>query len=192
MQKKMDLPMICHLIVMVVVGVMSCISAVIIFSGHIPEGYEIFTDVQKNASYIVGVSHAVNVLALFCGIVYMLRGSGKDVAGLYKTFLLLVTLGLIARLVSRFVFPGFDAMACLMIASILMLLILTFAKDLGKTKTLCVYYVLLALDLVAAILLFDKREALSCIASGLTRLVLDGSIGLAIFAKYKDKAARGR
>ena len=67
-----------------------------------------------------------------------------------------------------------------------------FAKDLGRTRSWCVFYVLLALDLIVAILTFDGREALSSIASGLTRLVLDGTIGLAIRAKYADKAARGR
>ena len=79
-----------------------------------------------------------------------------------------------------------------MIGSLLMLLILTFVKDLGRTKTWSVFYLLLALDLVTAILMYDSREALSSIASGLTRLVLDGSIGLAIRAKYMDKAARGK
>ena len=96
------------------------------------------------------------------------------------------------RLFSRFFFPGFDLSAGLMIGSVLMLLILIFAKDLGRTRSWCVFYVLLALDLILAILTFDGREALSSIASGLTRLVLDGTIGLAIRAKYADKAARGR
>lgn len=191
-KKNLSTLSICHLILMAVVGLMSCASAVIIFSGHIPEGYEVVTDAHKNASLFMGFGHTVNVLALVCGIIYMLKGSGKDVAGLYKAFLLLVTLGLALRLVGRLIFPGFDAVACLIIGSLIMLLILTFVKDLGRSKTLGVYYVLLALDLVAAILLFDKREMLSSIASGLTRLVLDGSIGLAIWAKYKDKAARGR
>ena len=73
-----------------------------------------------------------------------------------------------------------------------MLLILTFGKDLGRTKTWSVFHVLIALDIAIAILMFDSREALSSIASGLTRLVLDGTIGLAIRAKYADKAARGK
>lgn len=190
--KKLGALSIFHLILMGVVCVLSCVSAWIIFSGHIPEGYEVVTDAHKNASFIIGIGHTVNALALICGMIYILKGSGKNVAGLYKAFLLLVTLGLALRLAGKFVFPGFDVSAGLMIASILMLLILLFGKDLGKTKTWCVFYVLIALDLVVAILMFDSREALSSIASGLTRLVLDGSIGLAIRAKYSDKAARGR
>ena len=192
MEKKNNLGTICHLILMGVMCVLSAISACIIFSGHIPEGYEVVTGTQKTASYVIGIGHTMNVLALICGMVYMLKGSGKAVAGLYKAFLLLVMLGLALRMASRFFFPGFDLSAGLMIGSVLMLLILIFAKDPGRTRSWCVFYVLLALDLIVAILTFDGREALSSIASGLTRLVLDGTIGLAIRAKYADKAARGR
>ena len=190
--KKLSALTIVHLIIMVVVFILSCVSACIIFSGNIPEGYEVVTQAHKNAAFITGFSHTMNALALICGIVYMLKGSSKNVAGLYKAFLLLVMLGLALRMASRFFFPGFDLSAGLMIGSVLMLLILIFAKDLGRTRSWCVFYVLLALDLIVAILTFDGREALSSIASGLTRLVLDGTIGLAIRAKYADKAARGR
>ena len=192
MQKKMNTMTLCHVILMGILVVLSCVSAGIIFSGHIPEGYGIVTDAQKNASFIIGLGHAVNALALICGMVYLLKGSGKNVAGLYKAFLMLVALGQILRLIGKLVFPGFDAIACLIIACIVLLLILSFVKDLGKTRTQCAYYILLALELALAVLLFDSREALSSIASGLTRLVLAGSIGIAIWEKYKDKAARGK
>ena len=192
MQKKMSTMTLCHVILMGILAVLSCVSAGIIFSGHIPEGYGIVTDTQKNASFIIGLSHAANALALICGMVYLLKGSGKNVAGLYKAFLMLVVLGQILRLIGKLVFPGFDVNACLIIACIVLLLILTFVKDLGKTRTQCVYYILLVLELALAILLFDSREALSSIASGLTRLVLAGSIGIAIWEKYRDKAARGK
>ena len=192
MKKTMDRLTICHLILMGLMCILSCVSAVIIFSGNIPKGYEVFTEAHKTASYITGAGHIFNVLAIICGIVYMVKGSGKNVAGVYKTFLLLVTIGLALRFAARFFHPGFDVIAGLMIGSLLMLLILTFGKDLGRTKTWSVFHVLIALDIAIAILMFDSREALSSIASGLTRLVLDGTIGLAIRAKYADKAARGK
>ena len=192
MEKKNNLGTICHLILMGVMCVLSVISACIIFSGHIPEGYEIVTGAQKTASYVIGIGHTMNALALICGMVYMLKGGGKNVAGLYKTFLLLVMLGLALRLAGKLIFPGFDVSACLMIGSIIMLLILTFAKDLGRTKTWSVFCILFVLDLIVSILTFDKREALSSIASGLTRLVLDATIAIAIYSKYKDKATRGK
>lgn len=192
MQKKMNTMTLCHVILMGILAVLCCVSAGIIFSGHIPEGFEIVTEEQKTASNIIGVGHAVNAAALVFGIVYLLKGSGKNVAGLYKAFMLLVTLGLVMRLIGKLIFPGFDVSSCLVIAGVILLLILTFGKNLGKARTQCVYYILLALELALAILWFDSREALSSIASSLTRLVLEGSVGIAIWAKYRDKSARGR
>ena len=192
MEKKTNPVTICHMIIMGLMCILSAISACIIFSGHIPEGYEVVTGTQKTASYVIGLGHTMNVLALICGIVYMVKGSGKSVARLYKAFLLLVTLGLAFRLAGKLIFPGFDVSACMMIGSIIMLLILTFAKDLGRTKTWSVFCILFVLDLVVSILTFDGREALSSIAGGLTRLVIDATIATAIYSKYKDKATRGK
>jgi len=192
MNEKNKAMIISHVALMGLICILSCVSAGIIFSGSIPKGYEVYTEAHKNASFIIGFSHTANAIALICGIIYMLKGSGKNVAGLYKAFLLLATVGLALRLAGKLVFPGFDVSAALMIGSLLMLLTLTFVKDLGKTKTLAAFYTLFALDVALAILGFDSREALSSIASGLTRLVLDGTIGIAITLKYKDKAARGK
>ncbi len=73
-----------------------------------------------------------------------------------------------------------------------MLLILSFAKDLGRSKTMRVYFVLPAPDVIAAILMSDRREALSGAAGGLTRPVPDGSVRLAVWEKNKEKADRGK
>ena len=73
---------------------------------------------------------------------------------------------------------------------ILALLALLFIKDLGKTKTWIIFFILLAMELVLAVLTFDKNEVMSSIAGNLSRLVLDGTIGIAIREKYADKAAR--
>lgn len=191
--KKLNAPVACHLSLMGILCVMSIVSAFIIFSGQVPEGYGVTNSTaHQTQTYIVGAGHVLNVLALICGMYYLLKGAGKNVAVVYKSFLLLIMLGLVMRLIGRFVFPGFDVAAALMIGSILMLMILTFGKDLGKTNTWIAFWILFVLDLVVAILMFDSREVLSSIASGLTRLVLDGSIGIAIAAKYKDKASRGK
>ncbi len=191
MTKNNDKLTICHLILMCIVGVLSCVSAGMIFSGYIPEGYATVAEARR-ASIINGMGHVVNVLALICGIVYILKGSGKKAALFYDVFLLLVTLGLALRLAGRLFHHGFDVAVGLMIGSVIILLILTFVKDLGRMNTWYLFLVLVVLDLIAAILLFDSREAFPTITSGLTRLVLDGAIGLAIRAKYIDKATRGK
>lgn len=192
MENKRNAAFYCHVILMCIMLVLSCISAGIVFFGKIPEGYEVVTDAHKTASLIMGISHAVNALALAFGIAYMMKGATKAVAGLYKAFLLLATISVALRLAGKIIFPGFDVAAGLLIGCVLMLLILTFGKDLGREKTWCAFFILMALDIAVAILFFDKREAFSSIASGLTRLVVDGTIGIAITAKYKDKATRGK
>ena len=103
---------------------------------------------------------------------------------------MLVTLGVTLRLIGTLIYPGFSVAACLMIGIILALLILGFVKNLGKKNSWIIFYILLALELVLAFVMFDKNEVMSSIAGNLSRLVLDGSIGLAIREKYADKAAR--
>ena len=183
----------CHIILMGLMLILSCVSAIIIFTGNIPKGYEVANDAaHQSASLVMGFAHAANALALACGIYYMVKGATKAVAKYYKAFLMLATLGMALRLVCKLIYPGFGVVAGLMIGCLLMLLILTFGKDLGREKTWCAFYILLALDIAVSILMFDSREALSSIASGLTRLVIDGTIGIAIVEKYKDKATRGK
>lgn len=52
------------------------------------------------------------------------------------------------------------------------------------------FYALLALVVIVEFITFDKAEVISSIIGNLTRLVLIGSIGLALRDKYTDKAAR--
>jgi len=192
MVKKYGLLKICLMVLMAVMCVMSCISAGIIFSGKIPKGYEVVTEAHKTSSLIMGIGHVVNAIALICGIIYILKGSGKNVAGLYKAFVTLVAIGMALRMAGKLVFPGFDVVAALMICSLAALLILSFGKDLGRTKTWSLFCILIALDIAVGILMFDSREVFSSIHSGVTRLLLDSTIGFAINLKYKDKAARGK
>ena len=52
----------------------------------------------------------------------------------------------------------------------------------------CVLFLEVGLGVIA----FDKGEALPSIIGSLTHIVLIGSIGIVIRAKYADKAARGK
>ena len=191
-EKKLSAALICHLVIMALLCVVSIISAVIIFTGNIPSGFETSAEIYKTTTTLYGVAHVMNALALICGIIYLVMGSGKNVSFLYKTFILLVMIGVGLRLSGTMVHPGFGAAACIMIAIILSLFILTFIKNLGKTKTMIFFYILLALEIALGIIMFDKNEVLSSIVGELSRLVLIGTIGIAITAKYADKAARGR
>ena len=187
---KRPAALIAHVALMALLCVMSIISAVIIFTGNIPSGFEASEDTYKTTVALYGAAHICNAIALICGITYLLKGSGKSAANWYKTLILFIALGVTLRLVGTLIHPGFGVNTCLMIGIILALLALLFIKDLGKTKTWIIFFILLAMELVLAVLTFDKNEVTSSIAGNLSRLVLDGTIGIAIREKYADKAAR--
>ena len=192
MAKKSNWLSICFIVQLGILVVLSCISSAFIFSGHMPQGEEVISDAQRTASLFTGFAYTVNEFAMICGIIYWLRGRGKDSSRLYKAFMLQVTIGMVLRLIGKIIYPGFDVSAVLMICSSILLLILTFVPDLGRIKTWAIYCAVLALEIAVAILVFDAKEAFSSIAFGLTRLALVGTIGFAIRSKYEDKAARGK
>lgn len=189
--KKSNL-MIAHLALMAVLCLISVISVGIIFTGNVPAGFDTGSENYQTTTTLYGVAHAINALALICGIYYLIKGSGKDAAIWYKTYLMLVTLGVIVRLVGRIISPGFGLVAFLMIGIIILLLILSFVKDLGSINSWAVFYVLIALVLIVEVITFDSAEVVSSLVGNLTRLVLIGSIGLALRDKYADKATRKR
>lgn len=188
-KKKSNL-MIAHVALMAVLCLISVISVGIIFTGNVPAGFDTGSENYQTTTNLYGVAHAINALALICGIYYLLKGSGKDAAIWYKTFVTLVTLGVIIRLVGRIISPGFGLVAFLMIGIVVLLLILSFMKDLGEKYSWAVFYALLALVLIVELITFDSAEVVSSLIGNLTRLVLIGSIGLALRNKYADKAAR--
>ena len=181
---------IAHVCLMALLCILSIVSAVIIFTGNIPSGFEASEETYKTTTALYGAAHIINALALVCGITYLLKGSGKSAAIWYKTMILLVALGVTLRLIGTLIHPGFGANTCLMICIILALLVLRFVKNLGKTRSWIIFVILFALELVLAILTFDKNEVMSSIAGNLSRLALDGTIGIGIYEKYADKARR--
>ena len=187
---KKTASLIAHVVLMALLCIMSIISAVIIFTGNIPSGFEASEETYKTTAALYGAAHIVNALALACGITYLLKGSGKAAANWYKTLILLIALGVTFRLIGTLIHPGFGVNACLMIGIILALLALRFIKDLGKTRTWIIFCILLVLELVLAVLTFDKNEIFSSIAGNLSRIMLDCTIGIAIYEKYADKARR--
>ena len=187
---KKTASLIAHVVLLGLLCILSIVSAVIIFTGNIPSGFEASAETYKTTATLYGAAHIANALALLCGITYLLKGSGKTAAPWYKTLVLLVALGVTLRLIGTLIHPGFGVAACLMIGIILALLALRFIKNLGKTKTWILFFILLALEVVLAVLSFDKNEVLSSIAGNLSRIILDGTIGIAVYEKYADKARR--
>lgn len=74
---------------------------------------------------------------------------------------------------------------------IVILLLIAFGKDLGKRNTWILFYIVLAIDLLYGILFVPHKYLVLLIIVGVIgKLVIDGTIGLAIRGKYADKEAR--
>lgn len=188
--------MICMLVVMIVLAVMSLINVIMKLASL---GADVDTE-KAISSYAHGWFHLMNALALGSGIVYLLKGYSKQASGFYKAFLLLTALAnasfAVLVVVTKkddssdfygIVFPGI-----IMGVEVIVLLILSLWKDLGRTKTWTLYGIMMVADVLFGVLFITAIEsvAVMCIVI-LTKLILDATIALAIYAKYTDKAARG-
>jgi hypothetical protein len=87
-------------------------------------------------------------------------------------------------------------MAC-QVLSLIALVVLTTVKDLGREKTTLIYALLLLCQLIALFsVIFNVRSMANAVSPFfniyVSNLLLAGTLGLMIGAKYMDKEARGR
>ena len=207
-EKKFTPLMWCHLIMMAVLMVGSLVVAFILFTGAtsvIEAGYETW----KSSDIFGACVHATRALALCFGILYLVKSYRKNAAAFYKAFMLLLavsnvfgTITLITTLITMQGNPAADVSVASnaqfilnfihQIVKIALLLVLTFAQNLGKRNTWIVFYVLLAVDVIFNIFMISPDGYVMISAtSSLSKLFMDGTIGLAIKGKYDDKDARG-
>lgn len=189
-KKKINTKVIGHLVLMGLLFLVNVASAIIVLTGNTPGGFAANGEAGKTTLILYGIAHIVNALALACGFLYLIRGGGKNVAAWYKAFIIQVVVGISLRAIGSILFPGFGAPACFMIGIIIGLLVLAFVPNLGKQKTWIIYTVIVTVEVCLAIVIFEPAEALSSITGSITRLVLEGTLGILIFQKYNDKAAR--
>ena len=191
-KKKSNLPMICNLVLMAGMIVLCFFAAHTVFTSTMPEGFKGTAEIHKAHISLLGFAHIFNAMALACGgIIYTLKGGSKQAAVYYKTFILLTAVSSALRLIGTIVYPGFGFSDVLLIGILLLLLILAFAKDLGEKITWILFCLTMILEVVLAIVTFDKDMVLVSIVSSVSRLVLLVSIGFSIRAKYLDKKERG-
>ena len=136
---------------------------------------------------------------LIVGIVYLLMGYTKRAAAYYKLFLLLnvavCALTIFIDLYCYRVNAWMLIISVLNTCKIVLLLLLSFGKDLGEKKTWMLFYTLLAADglkLIFAILNMIGVGFDFSFAGYVTALISDGTIGLSIKGKYENKKSRGR
>lgn len=186
--------MIVHLILMLLMALGTIGGAVNFIIGAV--GSATVKETFSNLTNILLM--AVILSTILMGALYLLKGYGKQSAVYYKLFLLL-NVGVCALTI--FIDLYFYQVNTLMIAICVLnaiklvdLLILTFAKDLGS-RTWILFYVILGLDVAQLILAVINMTGIGfdfSFTGYVTALVMDGTIGLAIRGKYRDKMARGR
>lgn len=157
------------------------------------EGMDSFSDLANCILMIL------ILMMLAFGIVYLLKGSSKRAAKFYRTFLYMHIAVCVLTIIIDL---GFYRVTILMVlisilnaCKIAVLAILAFGKDLGRRKTWTLFYILLALDAVKLILAIINMANIGFDFSFIgyvTALIADGTIGLAVKAKYDDKKARGK
>ena len=150
----------------------------------------------SNITNTVLMAFILSMLA--CGVVYLLKGYNKQAAPYYKAFLLLhVGVCALTIIVDLCFYKVTPLLICICVLTALKgidLLILTFGKDLGKQKTWTLFYVILSIDIIALILAVINMINVGfdfSFTGYVTGLIADGTIGLAVMGKYKNKESRG-
>ena len=184
MKKQLTPLMIAHLALMVL---MIIASVVFLVSQKTPAFETYFGSLSASLSIMA----FVNIAALCCGIFYLLQGYSKNDANFYKTFLGLMAVCCAINVYTGFAIRGFGLGVILMIVKVVALGVLVLWKDLGKRYSLILLAVMIAIDLIVFFTSFDQSVMTYKLTATLSKLVADGTVGLAIRGKYDDKDARG-
>lgn len=152
------------------------------------------------------VVNLTNIAALCAGILYLVRRYRKDAVGFYKTFMLLTAVACLVYGISaaNTLVPANEARTvqlpvpaltvitvCFSAIKLIALLVLTFQSDLGRRRSMVIYTIIIVLDLTFEVLRATPGSIWYLQASAaLSRLLMDTTIGLAIAAKFRDKARR--
>ncbi len=187
MENKKYLPLkIVHLIFMVA-AMGLCVASLVQYG----------SDSSGFANPLAVVCTVLGILCLIAGFIYLVRGYKKNAAVYYKVFMalqLIMFVILLARIMNLLLTPLY--MAFLYLIPLVMLSILSVAKDLGKTKTLIVALICVlcrAINLVISICVLKAfgTAATGLLANDITNLLLAGTTAFMVTGKYLDKTARG-
>jgi len=195
--RKLSPLIIVHLFLMAALIVFHTVSTVMNI-GVIGFSAEQINNTGKAIIRLRGVFNIANIAALVFGILYAWNQYSKNAARYYRAFLLLhiiQTLLLIGLdVASAQTLDYFSAGALALLGmKVLFLLIVLFWKDFGESNTWKLFFILLFFDVAGSVLTIASSTGsiLFRIGGSVSRLVLDGTIALAINGKYTDKARRG-
>jgi hypothetical protein len=190
-KRKLSTLTICHLVLLIAFGLASFVMGTAIVIRAVPQKYmDYYSQYQLNIM-LYAVVNLLDALSLGLCSVYFIRGGKKSAAFYYKAFILTGAAVNAVSLLAAYLYGGVDIGMISIVLKIVLMLVLLFGKDMGKRYTWALFYVILAIDLLYAFPSFSPRaEGAFRLISLVSRILITGSIGLAIRAKYLDKAAR--
>ena len=139
------------------------------------------------------------LIAMIPSFIYACNGYRKDVAVYYKAFMGLYSLNALISLISSIATTisvgGIYSSYLSAVSHFIVLvgcLILIFAKDFGKQKSMITAFCILAAQLFSFVRMLVKFcDVLNIVLGASMNLIVAIVICLFVYAKYLDKAARG-
>ena len=194
---------VCHLLTMVLFALANLGIAAALLIVTLP-GLSQEMESWKDYIGVLVAAGICNALALGFGTAYLVKDYSKHAASFYKAFLVMCAVASAQYLTSvviqlaqplpNMVMAPLWADICRIAAmsvKIILLLVLALKKDLGARNSWIIFGILLVIDLGYALLHIVPGTLFYKLIAVLPRLLMTGTIGLAIKGKYDDKAARG-
>ena len=139
----------------------------------------------------------VQTIAIGSALLYFLSGYKKNAAVFYKSFIFITVLCLIAMITGHLFLPNHSLLPVFLHAqAAACILVLGIVKDLGRKKSCYLFCVILACTVVTSVLTFMSANNYGSlnfclICSAISHMLIIGTMGIMITAKFIDKAARG-
>lgn len=139
-------------------------------------------------------------IALLYGVYYSLGGYKKNAASYYKAFMVMYLISSIFSLISNIEkliqenILGFNLKTIIGFSSVLIIIclfVLSFVKDLKKTKSTIISYLLLIINVVKLVFSLIYSNSIIYIASDVSNLLLAIILCVFVSVKYIDKENRG-
>lgn len=195
--RKLTPLMTIHMILMIAL-VFFHLASTVVNIGVIGFSAEEINNTGRTVIRLRGFFNIANIAALVFGILYVWNQYSKNAARYYKAFLLLhiiqTLLLIVLNSASGTSLDYYSAGALALLGlKVLFLMIVLFWRDFGESNTWKLFFILLVFDVAGSVLtIVSSTGSLAFrIGSSVSRLVLDGTIALAINGKYADKARRG-
>ena len=177
--------------------VAACILAVAAVLLNVFTAFDAVMDTLTQEQAVLSkVACALMVLSLVFGLVYFLRGFTKQAATFYKLFMILSLAETIVFIGFRmtFVTPFFTAI--FLVLPFGLLSVLAAGPNLGKTMTLTLALIYIAVQIVNLITSVEFNNQFVSPVAGLVQscshILMAGIAALMVLGKYSDKKERGR